>query len=387
MEPTTKKQQIFENLEMQNHFFNPAKTSGSDYDFQFVFKEAEGIYPFFFSVRNKKSTLIEGETVYPTCTITTDFDTWEKIGGGYTSPFKAMKERKFKISGNTLAFIFKFRKMYSGNFDWEMPKTLFSGNFEIPEIKKVLVLSCSPRTKNGATHLFTEHFIKGMENVGADVEVIFPSQLKINPCIGCFSCWIKSSKECIYHDKDDMKIILEKYHEVDLVVWTTPVYHYFGTTVMKTVMDRLFINSDPHFLNIDGHALHPRKWERLPYYAVLSVGGFPDKDIFNPIHSAFYTLAKHTGIKLIAEIYRHTCMTFLLENNKMKKKDEILEAVELAGYETIKYQKVSKRTKRIAEQDFIKIPQIASAVNFTMDKVQQQKVFPFKRKGKDVTVN
>jgi multimeric flavodoxin WrbA len=269
--------------------------------------------------------------------------------------------------------------MYSGSMNWQMPEHLYKGTFPIPSIKKVLVLSCSPRNKTGTTYFMVEQLVKGMEKAGAEVEVLFPAKMKINPCIGCFKCWVNSTKECIYHEKDDMRIILEKYHEVDLVVWATPVYHYHVTTAMKTVMDRLFINTDPHFIEVDGHYRHPRKWERIPYYAVLAVGGFPKINIFEPIQSTFKSIANHAGIKIIAELYRHTSMFFLIDDFKMKKKDEVLESLEKAGFEMIKYQKVNKKTKKIFEQEIIDVPLIVSSVNSKMDMMQHDKVFPFKR--------
>jgi imidazolonepropionase-like amidohydrolase len=38
----------------------------------------------------------------------------------------------------------------------------------------------------------------------------------------------------------------EAYLSSDLVVWATSTYHYVGSTAMKTVMGRLFVNADPH---------------------------------------------------------------------------------------------------------------------------------------------
>jgi len=379
MDALEKKKRIVENLTIQNSFFNPKKTSGKDLDFQFEFNEPEGLFQFHFSIHKKSSKLIEGLAPKPVFRIITDINTWENIGGGYLSPKKAMVKGKFKIKGNLFAFLFRFRKIYSGSINWQIPEHLYKGTFPIPSIKKVLVLSCSPRNKTGATYLMVEQLVKGMEKAGAEVEVLFPSKMKINPCIGCFKCWVNNTKECIYHEKDDMKIILEKYHEVDLVVWATPVYHYHGTTAMKTVMDRLFINSDPHFIEVDGQYRHPRKWERIPYYAILAVGGFPKMDIFEPIQSTFKILAKHAGMKIIAELYRHTSMLFLVEEFKMKKKDEVFESLEKAGFEMIKYLKVNKKTKKRVEQEIIDVPLIVSSVNLKMDMMQQEKILPFKR--------
>ena len=381
MERTEKMNQILNNLEIQNSFFNPLKSPGKDREIQFVFNESEGVFSYYFTIRNKVSTITEGIAVKPVFKIITGFKTWEQIGGGYLSAGKAIRNGVLKIEGNFLFFLLRFRKIYSGNTFWKFPSNLYHGAYNITEIKKVLVLSCSPRGSKGATHLMVEHLVKGIKKAGAEVEILFPSKMKINTCVGCFKCWVNDTRECIYHDSDDMKIILEKYHESDLIVWATPVYHYHGTTAMKTVMDRLFINSDPHFVEEDGAYRHPRKWEHIPSYAVLAVGGFPDMDIFKSLQDTFKILSSHTGIKIIGELFRHTSMMFLSNNMKMKKKEEVLSAFETAGSELIQHQKISGKTKRAVEQKMMEVPMIMSAVNHTMDIMQSSGDFPFIRKA------
>lgn len=117
-----------------------------------------------------------------------------------------------------------------------------------------------------------------------------------------------------------MKIILEKYWTYDLIVWAMPIYQYYGSTIMKTVIDRLFINVDPHFIEVDGEYRHPRKVKHLSYYAVLAVGGFPAMNIFEPLKCNFRTLSAHTGIRLSGELYRHTCIPLTINEVDLEKK-------------------------------------------------------------------
>jgi multimeric flavodoxin WrbA len=63
-----------------------------------------------------------------------------------------------------------------------------------------------------------------MEQAGASIELIYVSKLKIRPCIGCFKCWGETIGECFIGDNDDMKGILTKLRETDILILATPVH-------------------------------------------------------------------------------------------------------------------------------------------------------------------
>ncbi|MDF1540609.1 MAG: flavodoxin family protein [Candidatus Thorarchaeota archaeon] len=87
---------------------------------------------------------------------------------------------------------------------------------------RVLALNGSPTSERGATFGVLFLFIKGMENAGADVELVHVSKLKVTPCRGCFTCWTKTPGECI--QRDDMDELLPKFENADVIVYGTPVY-------------------------------------------------------------------------------------------------------------------------------------------------------------------
>ena len=99
--------------------------------------------------------------------------------------------------------------------------------------KKVLIISGSPR-KNGNSELLCEQFKKGAEEAGNQVEKVFLRQLTINPCVACYGC--RETKTCI--QRDDMKELLDKMVEADVLVLATPVYFYSMDGQLKTMIDR-----------------------------------------------------------------------------------------------------------------------------------------------------
>lgn len=93
--------------------------------------------------------------------------------------------------------------------------------------KKVLIISGSPR-KNGNSDILCEQFKKGAEESGNQVEKVFLRQLTINPCVACYGC--RETKACI--QRDDMKELLDKMVEADVLVLATPgIFLFYGRSV------------------------------------------------------------------------------------------------------------------------------------------------------------
>lgn len=99
--------------------------------------------------------------------------------------------------------------------------------------KKVLIISASPR-KGGNSDSLCDQFLLGAKEVGHNVEKIFLRDHKINYCLGCGVC--NNTHKCV--QKDDMKALLDKMVEADVIVLATPVYFYTMDAQLKTFIDR-----------------------------------------------------------------------------------------------------------------------------------------------------
>ena len=113
--------------------------------------------------------------------------------------------------------------------------------------KKVLVISSSPR-RGGNSDTLCDHFINGAAESGHNAEKIFLKDKKINYCTGCGLCNTNGYTAC--SQADDMKEILEKIIDSDVIVMATPVYFYTMCGQMKTFIDR-FCSRYTHITNKD----------------------------------------------------------------------------------------------------------------------------------------
>ena len=99
---------------------------------------------------------------------------------------------------------------------------------------KVLIISTSLRT-NSNSDILARKCVRGALDAGHEVEYVSLKGKRIEYCIGCLSC-IKSGR-CVL--KDDVKDIMEKVKQAEVIIFATPIYYYEMCGQMKTLLDRL----------------------------------------------------------------------------------------------------------------------------------------------------
>ena len=215
---------------------------------------------------------------------------------------------------------------------------------------KILSINSSPRTGGESkTELMLNQLVEGMQEAGAEVEVINLREKKIKNCIGCFTCWTKTPGTCIH--KDDMtNEIFPKLLASDLVVYATPLYYHFVNGAMSTFMERTLPAAQPFFERREGKTVHPLR-NRIPATVILSVCGFPEESEFDAL-SEFLHSTRHSDVTISAEIYRAAAES--LTNPFLKEKaDDILEATKLAGKELVESMKISPDTMERIRQPLV----------------------------------
>lgn len=102
-------------------------------------------------------------------------------------------------------------------------------------MSNIIILIGSMRT-NGNTALLAQRFADGAA-VNNNVEIVSVADYKVNPCIGCNSCFSREGNQCFQND--DMIQIYEKLRNADIVVIASPVYFYGISAQLKAIVDRL----------------------------------------------------------------------------------------------------------------------------------------------------
>jgi multimeric flavodoxin WrbA len=210
---------------------------------------------------------------------------------------------------------------------------------------KVLALNSSPRTGvESKTELMLTHLVNGMREAGAEVEIVNLRDKKINPCVGCFTCWTKTPGKCIHQD-DMARELLPKWLKADLAIYASPLYVFTVNAAMKAFIDRILPAALPFLEQYGDETYHPLRQE-IPKAVVLSVAGFPEESIFAPLSSWVNFFFRHL---LAAEIYRGSSES-LTGPFFAPRIREILEATTRGGRELVTAGSISRETMTCIRQ-------------------------------------
>ena len=213
---------------------------------------------------------------------------------------------------------------------------------------KILALNSSPRTGGQSkTELMLSHLVLGMQEAGAEVEIVNLHEKKIKYCIGCYTCWTKTPGKCLH--KDDMTTeLFPKWLDADVAVYATPLYNFTLNAEMKAFIERTLPFLEPFFEQRGNRSAHPLR-HTPPDAVVLSVAGFIEMSVFDQLSQYVqFLFGRHN--KLLAELYRPAAESLSMDEAK---KERVLSATVQAGRELVNSKKVLAETLNIIQQPVV----------------------------------
>ena len=202
---------------------------------------------------------------------------------------------------------------------------------------KVLALNGSPRMKASSTHQLLSALLAGMQKAGAETELVELRKLNLEPCIGCFSCWLRIPGRCIHEDVMD-ELLPQRFCKADLVVFGTPLYHYNMSGTMKVFVDRTLPQAEPWLVQHKTHrhlTTHPERWPSPRKMFLVSACGFPEYEHFDGLVRTFRQIARSMGSEYAGELLRPAAEP-LSQKSMLPLFKDYLEVVERAGSELIR---------------------------------------------------
>jgi multimeric flavodoxin WrbA len=217
---------------------------------------------------------------------------------------------------------------------------------------KVIVISGSPRMDKGNTAVILAPFMEGMREAGAEVEVFYTKKLKIRPCQGEYSCWLKTPGVCFQHD--DMDWLRPKLGEGDIHVIATPLYFDGMPGSLKNFIDRLTPGALPLIELRNGRCRHPLREGVAPKPLVLvSNCGFWEMANFDVLLAHMKAWAENANATFVGSLLRPhgPAMTAMLEAGAPVK--DVLEAAKEAGRQLITEGEMSSQTLAVVSRPLI----------------------------------
>lgn len=184
---------------------------------------------------------------------------------------------------------------------------------------KITVFNGSPRGKRGTTNVMVEEFLAGASRAGAEVENLFLVEKKIEHCLGCVACWVKTPGKCV--QEDDMEGLIEKFIDSDISVFATPIHIDNLSGIMKNFIDRLIATRLPFFeVHTDGETRHLNRYEHQPSIMMISSCGYPEQSQFEVIRLWLKRFSRNFDMEIAGEIYRSWGWLLKAEDDELKPK-------------------------------------------------------------------
>lgn len=111
---------------------------------------------------------------------------------------------------------------------------------------KILAIVGSPRGMQGNTGRLLEEVLAGVEETGAETEIVSLKSLNVQPCVACDVC--HKTGDC--NIKDDFESIREKLLACDGFILASPNYIFSVSAQMKALFDRC--NGLIHCMALEG---------------------------------------------------------------------------------------------------------------------------------------
>jgi len=165
-------------------------------------------------------------------------------------------------------------------------------------MKQAVVFLGSPR-KNGNTNSLTAPFTDRLEEGGWNVRSFDLHDMDLKPCIACRTCQQDHSRFGCIHD-DDMQQIFDIILGSDLLVFATPVYSWYATPPVKTVMDRLVYGMNKYYGEKKGPALWAGK-----SVALITTCGYPPEKGADLLEEGVRRYCKHSQLHYIGMLVEH----------------------------------------------------------------------------------
>ena len=153
---------------------------------------------------------------------------------------------------------------------------------------KFCVLMGSPRL-NGNTAELLKPFVLELESNGCEVEYITLSDKNIMPCKGCYSCQhVDGQYGCVQHD--DVLQIMESIIGSDCVILATPIYTWYCTPPMKSLLDRHY-GLNKYYGSAKGSLWEGKK------IAIVATHGYDVQYAAEPFETGIKRLCEHSKLE------------------------------------------------------------------------------------------
>jgi len=164
--------------------------------------------------------------------------------------------------------------------------------------KSITILGGSPH-KYGNTNALTEIVKKRLNESPVEVDSFSLYDMNILPCKGCRACqkdWIML--DCVQND--DFSKIANSIMRSSLIIFSTPIYSWYCTPPMKSLLDRLVYAFNMYY----GEKKGPSLWEGKSV-ALITTCGYPPEKGADLFEEGMKRYCRHSKLNYLGMLCEH----------------------------------------------------------------------------------
>jgi len=234
---------------------------------------------------------------------------------------------------------------------------------------KIMAINGSPKKAAGNTERILAPFMQGAAAAGADCTTVYLYDHEIKPCLGCYSCWMKTPGECVI--RDDMDTLIEAFRATDILVIASPLYVCGVSAVTKLFLDRIIPVADPHIEVLPQGCVHPPRIPN-PNAGMLLVSncGFHEIHHFSPMVEHIKLTTSISDCKYLGALLRpHGPMLSILEKLNPRAVQAVYAAAREAGGYIARGEEIPPKLLTAVSKDLVSRDAYVRGVNEHIDKV------------------
>ena len=229
---------------------------------------------------------------------------------------------------------------------------------------KVLALNGSLRGDRGAIGKILQSVGAGVEKAGGVWNVVHLSQLNIETCCACNHCQRTKKYKCIFDGKDDAEEVFNKMRDADILIYASPVYVFGVSSLLKRFLERIHSCAPVGKILLTKSGLFFHDTDRSiagkPFVSIVVCDNLENLTVRNT-SEYFRIFGRFMDAPHLAHLERRSAAAWMAalgatEHPQKENANNVLSAYARAGEELVLNGRISKKTKKMTQQLFIRIP-------------------------------
>ena len=156
----------------------------------------------------------------------------------------------------------------------------------------------SEKNTTNPLSLATHHYLTQLFPSSSQTTLYEVNDESLRPCIGCFSCWLKTPGTCAI--KDLGQSISSHFILDDVVTLITPIYYGAYSSAIKRVLDRNIPNIMPFFRKFKGEIHHAQRYKKRATLFIIAY----NEDLTSEEEANFLAITQANALNFDFPFYR-----------------------------------------------------------------------------------